>query len=60
MSSQKKFLRKGKCSVCNARGQVVVVFNRGSICGRCDPHLFSHVGEQQKENWLQTGKVFAE
>ena len=58
MSSKKQFLRKGRCSICHDHEQVIAFTGYVGICGRCDPDLFKIVGEAQKENWLQTGKVF--
>ena len=59
MSTQKEFLRTGKCGVCGAVPQVVVFIGQSSICGRCDPELFAQISAEQKERWLKTGKVFA-
>lgn len=59
MSTQKFYLRSGKCKSCRAKFQVVVFIGQSGICGRCDPELFSRTSEEQKERWLKTGKVFA-
>ena len=58
MSSKKQFLRKGRCSVCRVEDQVIAFVGWVGTCGRCDPDLFMKVGEAQKDNWLQTGRVF--
>jgi hypothetical protein len=59
MSTQKEFLRTGKCGTCGAAHQVVVFIGQSGICGRCDPELFAQISAVQKERWLKTGKVFA-
>ncbi len=60
MSNRKEFLRRGTCLVCRQRNTVIAYINREGICSRCDEMRFEKICEQQKDNWLRTGKVFAQ
>jgi len=60
MSNQKQFIRMGSCALCRVRGQVVAYTGRMGVCSRCDSDSFDQIGQKQKENWLKTGKVYAE
>ena len=60
MSNRKEFLRRGTCSECNQRNTVVAFIGRAGVCSRCDESRFKRISEQQKDNWLRTGKVFAQ
>jgi len=52
----RSYLAKGQCQKCGAR-EVIAHSGYKHLCQRCHSNLFEKISENQKENWMKTGRV---
>ena len=52
----RSWISKGQCQKCQAR-EVIAHCGHKHVCQRCDPELWSRIGQEQKERFLATGSV---
>ena len=51
-----EYIAKGVCQKCGAK-EVISHSGYKHLCQRCSEKLFKRIGEEQKENYLRTGRV---
>ena len=52
----KTYLAKGKCQKCGAE-EVIAHSGYKHLCQRCNSKLYRAISEEQKENYMRTGRV---
>ena len=52
----RSYIARGVCQKCGAK-EVIAHSGYKHLCQRCAGNLFEKISEEQKENWMSTGRV---
>jgi exosome complex RNA-binding protein Csl4 len=51
-----EYIARGVCQKCGVN-EVIAHSGYKHVCQRCNAHLFRKISEEQKENYMSTGRI---